>query len=218
MVVIFTDGNIGNIQALYLLLSRRDISIQGIVVDAGVCPLDSGIRNVLQLLMLMERQDIDVYRGSDMNCTLTEEIPKSCSVLSIYNLSGDYIIKSHLDLMRTYIGDAISLSTLSTVAQWISNGSITSLTAFMGGLYPTDIGYYIYTLDPDAFNYVNDSDIPKKLWTTNMITQRLSSSVRAMTINNDILRLISKPIMEIILAGEWKFWDMVVVMNYLQYI
>jgi len=220
MVVIFTDGSIGNIQALYLLLSRPDVHVDGIVVDAGMCDVSTGVGNVLQLVLLMGRYTVPIYRGTEW----TSFIPNStdlelCSELDIHPLDEEYPpFPDHVDLMNRYIGDAIVLSPFSTVSEWIRNGSITSLTAFEGSTYPGALGYYIYAIDPQAYNYVLDSNIEKTLWSTDMIPQNLSLAVRGILLSNTMLRSISKTVMDIILNGNWTFWDMIIVMNYLGYI
>ena len=219
MVVLFTDGSIGNIQALYLLLSRSDIHVDGIVIDAGMCDIDDGIGNVLQLLTLMEKYEIRVYRGSEWISFIPNNTDlELCSTLDIYTLQGEYEINSHTELMNEYIGNAIALSPFSTVAEWIQNGSITSLTAFIGSTSPNDLGYYIYAIDPQAYNYVLGSDIEKNMWSTDMMPQGLSNAVRSIVMSNSMLMNISKTVIPIIISGKWTFWDMITMMSYLKYI
>lgn len=218
MVVIFVDGNIGNIQALYLLLSRPDIQIHGIVVDTGICSLEIGTINVLQLVRFMKRYDIQVYRGTPALYSPNEDNLEFCNDIELHNLYGDINIYSHEDLMQVYRGDAISLGPLSTVSQWIQNGSITSITGFVGSTIQGGVGYHIYSIDPDAYNYVIGSNVQRFFWTLDMIPQGLSSALRGITLSNDVLQSISRTVIPTIIEGKWRFWDMVVVMNYLQYI
>jgi hypothetical protein len=219
MVVIFTDGSIGNIQGLYLLLSRSDIQIDGIVVDSGICPLDIGMGNVLQLLMYMGKYSIHVYKGTEWESFIPNSTElELCSTLDIYPLSGGYDIPSHTELMCKYNGDIIVLGPYASVAEWIENGSVTSLTGFLGSIYPSDLGYYIYAIDPQAYNYVMMSSVEKTLIDVDSIHQQLSDAVRGIVISSTVLRTLSESVMSIIIDGKWKFWDMITVMKYLNYI
>lgn len=217
MVVIFMDGNVGNLQALYLLLSRRDIEIEGIIVDGGICPIDIGVSNVLQLLHVMKRC-ITVYAGTPSDYVANKDNIEICVQQNIYELYGDYPVQSHRSLMSTYQGDVISLGGFSTVAEWIENNSITSLSTLAGSTDPSKIGYHIYAIDPDAYTYVLKNTVPTKFWEVDMISQGLSDAVRGIVLSNDILQLLSAEIMPYISQGQWKFWDMVIVMDYLGYL
>lgn len=230
MVVVFTDGNVDDIQALYLLLSRKDIPIDGIVIDEGLCSFEKALNNVLQILhitnyLIAGQLYIPLYEGSRRECMLPPECRKDCEDLYLADIQGEVSLLPHTDLMTSYRGEAISLGPLTTVAMWIRNGSLTHLTAFAGNKRPisvfkqpiqdTMIDMEINAwIDTDAYVYVMNSSIPKTIWTLDDITDNLVSIARAISLTNSVL---SKTIPEGRL-NTWKFWDMIMMMGYLHYI
>jgi hypothetical protein len=191
MVVIFTDGSTGNLQALYLLLCRDDIVIDGIVIDGNI-----GISNVIKMLAYMS-STIPIYMGIVPNGTCDET-------------SG---IESHLVLMEQYRGIALCITSFTTVMHWIKEGAITVLVAFMGGSHAKDVGHHIYSIDPIAWEYVRDVDIPKTLWYSCNITSKLIELARMLYISNKVLNTVTQ-----INPNKWYFWDLIVTMDFLGYL
>jgi hypothetical protein len=210
MVVIFTDGSTGNLQALYLILSRDDIVVDGIVVDGAICDRNIGSSNVIQMLDYMHR-DIEVYVGITPNSSY--DGPEVCTPLELELNSNVYVLEPHTVLMEKYMGVALSLVPFTTVAHWIKQGAITSLTAFMGGIQPDDIGHHIYSMDPVAWEYVRTIGIPKTLWYIEDIIPKLTALVRMLYISNTVLHTVTP-----VDTNKWRFWDLTVAMSFLGYL
>lgn len=85
-VIIDTDMNMDDAQAILWLLKRPDIDIKAITVTGtGWCSLGSGLNNIYDMLAFMNREDIPVAWGSpyalyelasgDYGCTYAKSVP-----------------------------------------------------------------------------------------------------------------------------------------------
>jgi hypothetical protein len=200
MVVIFTDGSVNDIQALYLLLSREDIHIDGIVVETCSSAKDIAICNVLQILALMERA-VNIYLGSIRECNASHENYD----INLCTVTGNYNIVPHDVLMNIYKGDVVSLGMYDTMIQWLQNGSITSLTIYID----------VSSTDKGTIDLILNTDIPKKVWMSDMIPYQLVGVARAISISNSVLR---KTLGDLDKVNEWNFDKMIIMMDYLGYI
>lgn len=211
-MLLFTDGNVDDLMAIYAMIYYHGKIPSAIIVDEGVCSLSVAIRTVSALLCRMNVHS-PIYAGSRSYKLPPREWRDNCHRLIDISWIKEHQVNA-VPMATTSIVDrpirAISLGPLTTVSKFIDAGKISSLIMFAGGDGEgLDMEYNVWA-DPEAYsNVMNREDIPKVIWTTDDITEEHIQEARSIVLNNIILL----PMLDMIDEEEFRYWDLITVMK-----
>lgn len=228
MRVLFTDGTLDSIQAIYLLFGSEDESLrpQIIIVDEGIIDLEQGLQNIMSLVATMQIV-VPIYYGSRRRISKSwdDNFKWYPDADKIFERKRQYMYKlqyGNPNLASEPV-EAIVLGPLTTAAEWVKHGKISHITFVAGGKLENEqdkaiIGKYMkyepnMVLDPEAYNYILNSGIPQKQYSLQDISNEEMLKARMMGMSNKFLRSTIPPQ----LISEWRYWSMIVIMHYLGY-
>jgi hypothetical protein len=213
---ILTDGNIDDIQAIFYL--SKKIEINGIIIESGVPDINVSISNIILLVNYLGL-NTQLYYGDlskvDVPQEWRDEVDYCNFILKQYSFCCDNNLYNY-KYINFNDSSIISLGKATLLSQILKKFNVCNFFAFLGGSVlehnqPKNdfITNEINALmDLKSYNDVLSYD--GNIFTLNDINDNDIALAEKFCIKNKILYNIIPPNRR----SNWRYWDLVMVMNY----